>query len=205
MKYYLIPARKGSKGFPNKNRKLFSQTVNIIPPELYSQVILASDDKVLLNQAVDLGWKTVVRSPENAADTAPPTDFMNLVISELNLQPEDTIVLLYLTYPYRQWNEVEQIISFFEEIEAKSLLCCQPVLSHPYLCIQQDGFYGKFIVDHQLHRRQDYPTYYEVSHYVCVYTVSEVSSLKPNLYNDQTIFYPISRVVDVDLPTDICA
>jgi CMP-N-acetylneuraminic acid synthetase len=49
--YFVIPARKGSKGFPGKNRKLFKYTYNSIPVDLRNKCIVTSDDDVILSFA----------------------------------------------------------------------------------------------------------------------------------------------------------
>ena len=44
---FLIPARKNSKGFKFKNRKLIDFTINSIPMEYRNQVYISTDDDVI--------------------------------------------------------------------------------------------------------------------------------------------------------------
>ena len=45
MIYYVIPARKGSKGLPFKNRKLFDITAKTIPDDAKPHTIVSTDDE----------------------------------------------------------------------------------------------------------------------------------------------------------------
>ena len=202
-RYYLIPARLGSKGVPNKNRLLFDATAETIPEELSSQVIMATDDGVLLQKALHRGWHAVPRPAENTSDTSQPKEYMEFVIDAMQMEPDDEIVLLYLTYPDREWWHVEEVVKFFEQKEALSVLCAQPALTHPYKCIYPKGDLGEPVITHQEHRRQDYPAVLEIIHYVGVFKVGAISDLGPNLYNDETLYVPILRVRDVDTIEDL--
>ena len=61
---------------------------------------------------------------------------------------------------------------------------------------------GKQIITHDLYRRQDYPKCFEISHFICIFKVNELNNLNKNMYNDNTIFFPIDCVVDVDTQKD---
>ena len=83
--------------------------------------------------------------------------------------------------------------------QSKSLLCKKEVKTHPYLCIYDNG---KQVVKHNLYRRQDYPTIWEISHYICIFEVGELKKLNKNLYNKHTHFMKINDCVDVDYEKD---
>ena len=91
------------------------------------------------------------------------------------------------------------------ENEASSLLCRKNPKTHPYLCVQAEkgGIRGALIVDHDLHRRQDYPECFEICHYICAFRVSELENLNNNLYNTSTVFYPVEDSLNVDTPEDL--
>ena len=42
--FFVIPARRNSKGFPFKNRKLLDYTINEIPIELHEKTIISTDE-----------------------------------------------------------------------------------------------------------------------------------------------------------------
>ena len=62
MIYYIIPARKGSKGLPLKNRKLLPFTLQEIPENKKSTTIVSTDDEYILNFAKNYGVKLHNRS-----------------------------------------------------------------------------------------------------------------------------------------------
>ena len=204
MRYYVIPARKESRGLPFKNRKLFPYTLGSIPIPLQKQIVLTTDDKEIISMCEDLSIHIIERNPLLAQDDTPIKEVMLDVVEKMHLNDNDEIVMLYLTYPHRDWGDILQIQSFFEYGNCESLLCSQPVLSHPYLCMRREGEYsGSQIIEHNLYRRQDYPECFEISHYVCIFKVGELENLNSNMYNEDTVFYPIERVIDVDYESQL--
>ena len=199
----IIPARKGSKGLPFKNRKLFDYTVNTIPQELLSNVYVSTDDEMILEKAAAKNIATIKRKQHLAQDNTSTKDVMADVIKSLSLDPLETILMLYLTYPERSWDDVESAIKFFKKNKATSLLCKKDLPISPYLCMIEDGIKGKQLIKHDLYRRQDYPNCFEISHFICLFKVLELNNLNNNMYNSNTIFYKIRQVVDVDQPIDM--
>ena len=203
MKYYTIPARKGSKGFPNKNRLLFDHTFNTIPKEFYENVIITTDDDFIIEKVRDLNVKIIKRSAKLSGDKVPIKPVLVDVIEKCNLKNEDDIILLYLTYPRRSFEIIEIVYSFYKKHNAKSLLCARELKIHPYLCFYRlDNYKGKSIVDHELYRRQDYPECFALSHFVCIIKVGNIEHLNNNLYSEDTIFFDISPVIDIDTLED---
>jgi CMP-N-acetylneuraminic acid synthetase len=117
---------------------------------------------------------------------------------------ERTIVMLYLTYPERTFEEVSKALEFYHKNNLKSLLCKKEVKSHPYLCMfEEDDGRGRQIVEHNLYRRQDYPKCFEISHYISIFDINEIANLNNNLYNKDTYFYQICDKIDVDEEKDL--
>lgn len=198
----IIPARKGSKGFPLKNRKLMDMTFNMIPLPPY-QVIVTSDDPVILNVAKNKNYNYVKRSQKLSNDTASMKDVLLDTIKKMYMYDSEILIMLYLTYPFRVWNDVENALDLFKKKNAKSLLCKQEIKEHPYLCMFEEGDNGKQIVKHNLYRRQDYPKVFGISHYIFIAKAGEIKKLNNNLYNKNTIFFPIIKPVDVDYEKDL--
>ncbi len=197
--WYIIPARQGSKGLPHKNRKLFDYTSAIIPNHLKHQVILTSDDAVLLAKAQKQGFNTVNRLPELATDEASVKDVLIDTVKTKSLSPQDRLVILYLTYPQRTWGDVQKIIHFFEERKAESLGCAEEVDTHPYLCMyESNNFKGVPVIQHELYRRQDYPPCFQTSLYLGIFKISALPYLGDRLFNEDTIFYKMPNKVDID-------
>ena len=198
MIYYVIPARKGSKGFPGKNRKLLNFTLQMIPNTILSGVIVTSDDDYILDNTPDKCIK-IKRHPQLASDTASTKDVMIDVINKVNMKHDDIICMLYLTYPTRVFDQIQDAYQRMRLTQSKSLLCKKEVKTHPYLCIYDNG---KQVIKHDLYRRQDYPKIWEISHYICMFEVSELKKLNKNLYNKHTHFMKIDDCIDVDYEQD---
>jgi CMP-N-acetylneuraminic acid synthetase len=191
-------ARKDSKGFPGKNRKLLNYTLQTIPEKLLSSVIITSNDDWILENTPKKCIK-IKRSEKLSNDTASTKSVMSDVVKKCGLNKEDIICMLYLTYPTRQFDEVINALQTMVLRCSDSLLCKKETKTHPFLCIYEDG---KQVIKHDLYRRQDYPVIYEISHYICVFRVSELKKLNSNLYNKNTYFHKISDCIDVDHEKD---
>jgi len=204
MTYYIIPARKNSKGFRHKNRFLFEK----LPKELIDKnVIVTSDDEVIEQMNAQLYKFNFIKRPnELAEDTTSIKPVLEHIVSEYGLKPEDDLVVLYLTYPERTYNDIKNIISFYNKHEGKSLLCKEPLDQHPYLCFYEKGINGERIVEHNMYRRQDYPKCFFGSHYVAIVNVEFLPLVDLNLHNKETLFYDLGEhKIDVDNKTDLPA
>ena len=195
----IIPARFGSKGFPFKNRKLFKYTADIIPNEYQNSVWVSSDDQHILSLAESYNFNIIERPKLISDDRSSIKKVIQHSIKYILPKEDELIVMLYLTYPNREWNDVKNAIQFFNKNKkAHSLLCKKEVKSHPYLCLFEDGVFGKQIVEHNLYRRQDYPKCFELSHYISIINPKYLDLLNDNLYNEKTIYYKINEVDDID-------
>ncbi len=203
--WYIIPARKSSKGFKFKNRILFDYTAGTIPTHLANNVIVSSDDQELINRATELDFLVDVRESALADDHASMKDVLLSIIKKNHIKDDDEIILLYLTYPQRTWSDITTIYTFFQEQRASSLACAESITDHPHLCLYElDNNKGKQVVDHDLYRRQDYPKCFRYSLFVAVYKTSEVKRLNDLLFCTNTIFYKLAhKSIDVDHKQDL--
>jgi CMP-N-acetylneuraminic acid synthetase len=203
MIYYVIPARRGSKGLPFKNRTLVRIVLPTIPAELRPHTIVTTDDEDIAAWASAQGARVVARPPDLADDCASIKPVMDHAARSLGMHADDVVVMLYPTYPQRTWRDVGSALAMFMESGAPSLCCRKKVATHPYLTYYAlPGGRGRKVVDHQLYRRQDYPECFEVSHYVCIFRVGSLAALDDRLLCEESIFYPIDDVIDVDTPED---
>jgi len=199
MYWFVIPARKGSKEFPFKNRKLFKYTADIIPKHLKNQVVVSSDDEKILELSEDYNFKTLKREEKLATDTANTRDVLIDVVEKLKIPKEDFVVLLYLVYPDRKWADIARGMSFIEEKNASSLLCRKEIELTPYLMMfEEEDNKATKVINHDLSRRQDYRKCFSLSHYVAIFKSKELYLLDTNLWNRDTIFLSIDSWVDID-------
>lgn len=199
----VIPARKNSKGLPYKNRTLLEFTINQIPHEMLEKTYVSTDDEYIKDKVRGV-CKIHNRTETNSQDSTSTLSVMKEIVEDLSLTKDEIIVMLYLTYPERTFKEVEKIYNFFIDNKINSLLCKKEVKSNPFLCMFDlgDGK-GKQIIQHDLYRRQDYPKCFEISHYLCIFKVSELEKLNQNMYNETTFFYSIDEKIDIDEQQDL--
>jgi len=199
----LIPARRNSKGMPFKNRKLFKYTADSIPKKYRSLVHVFTDDQVIQMQALAQNFKSVSRSSASAADTATTKDMMEEFCSKIQLDDEP-VLMLYLTYPQREWRDVERAVNLFQHNQLSSLLCKKQVKQSPYLMMFDVGAgKGVQVIKHDFSRRQDYRKCFEISHYISIILPSALVKLNTNLYNSETYFMDVDDVLDVDTQKDL--
>lgn len=201
--YYIIPSRKGSKGFPLKNRLLFESTANELVDKK-DNVIITSDDPYIESLNHKYGYNYLNRPPNLALDTTSIKDVLQHVTTDLSLSETDNLILLYLTYPERTFKSIKNIIDFYKLNKAQSLLCREPLVQHPYLCFFEEiNNQGTRIISHNLYRRQDYPSCFFGSHFVAITNVGFLKNLDNNLYHPNTIFYNLpNNKIDVDYESD---
>lgn len=199
----IIPARAGSKGWPRKNTHLFDHTAKTIPVEYAKRVLVTTDDDHITALSSSYNFQVHDRPEKLSQDGS---DIRSVVKDAMKLhkyKSTDIIIMLYLTYPDRSWDQVQAMYNNFVSSGSKSMLCRQPVLTHPCLTMFDTGSgTGKQIIKHEHYQRQQYPECFEISHYICMFRYGELKNLNKNMYNDDTHYNNIDRTVDVDSETD---
>jgi len=206
----IIPARRDSKGVPHKNRLLLRHTLSKIPLRYHQKVIISTNDDVIATD-VENNYSNCIlhrRSEKSAVDTASTIECIKEAVTEFSLTGD--IVMLYLTYPERTWEDIEDAWEWYVEKEATSMLCKEEADTHPYLCMfEKENDRGTQIVQHNLCRRQDYPPCFKICHMISIFNILEMKNLNKNLYNNETAFYEIpehraeAAALDIDTPRDL--
>ena len=204
----IIPARRGSKGFPGKNIKLFEYTAKIIPEHLKNRVTVLTDDPDISNLCKEWKFECLDRPEHVSNDTASTKSLIKWYIDHHipseQIDDFSPILVLYLTYPERTWKDVESAISLFETRGKSSLLCKKEIQISPFLILKEEGdLRGSQLFYHNLYRRQDYPKCFELTHYICILNPNFINKLNSNLYDVETLYMKIdSKIVDVDSEKD---
>ena len=202
--FFIIPARRDSKGFPFKNRKLLDYTINNIPIELHEKTIVTTNDEKIIEKLSSTNINVLRRDEQLCLDDISIKDVMLDVVKKFQMKSNDTIVMLYLTSPDRKFSDIKKILGYYYERKIKTLTCCVEPKTHPYLVLfKKENQKGEQVVKHDLYRRQDYPECFEIRHFVCIFQVDEIQKLNSNMYNESTIFYKIDSDIDVDHENDL--
>lgn len=203
--YYVIPARRNSKGLPFKNRKLLQYTLKTLSVSNLKRTIITTDDEWILDK---------IKLMENVRGRERPIEFsqddtshklvLKDVIDNFSLRADDIIVYLYLTYPQRNKQDIKKALQFYFKNNARSLLCRKEITTSPYLMMYEapnNG--GRKVIDCELWRRQDYKMCFERSHFVVIFRVDELDKLNDFLWNEDTVFCRIDSPLDIDTNKDI--
>mgnify|MGYP001208748815 FL=1 len=202
--FFIIPARRDSKGLPFKNRKLLDYTINNIPIELHEKTIVTTNDEKIIEKLSATNINVLRRDEQLCLDDISIKDVMLDVVKKFQMKSNDTIVMLYLTSPDRKFSDIKKILGYYYERKIKTLTCCVEPKTHPYLVLfKKENQKGEQVVKHDLYRRQDYPECFEIRHFVCIFQVDEIQKLNSNMYNESTIFYKIDSDIDVDHENDL--
>ena len=202
--FFIIPARRDSKGLPFKNRKLLDYTINNIPIELHEKTIVTTNDEKIIEKLSATNINVLRRDEQLCLDDISIKDVMLDVVKKFQMKSNDTIVMLYLTSPDRKFSDIKKILDYYFDREIKTLTCCVEPKTHPYLVLfKKENQKGEQVVKHDLYRRQDYPECFEIRHFVCIFQVDEIQKLNSNMYNESTIFYKIDSDIDVDHENDL--
>lgn len=115
-----IPARRGSKGVPNKNIRdlcghpLIAYTIAAaLGSGIFRKVLVTSDCDNILGIAEDYGAEQHYRTDENATDGAMDIDWLREVISD-DKTPPDCFCILRPTAPFRQPATIQEAWRTFQ-------------------------------------------------------------------------------------------
>lgn len=205
-----IPARKGSKGFPFKNRLLFDATADFIDREgWFKQVIVSTDDEIIQLSAQVRNYSIHHRSEELSGDAASIKSVLSVVIDEMKIPDEALIWLFYLTIVYKSSDDFSTAKQIMEANYEKNLCSFVPVLTHPYncwWCDEKDKIIKQYIPNNNF-RRQDLPPAWMHHHYICCFKAGIIETLNNELIGEKTIPFFLSeekaeRVIEIDSLSD---
>lgn len=208
----IIPARKGSKRFPGKNKvllngkPLFQHSIDYAISEgiLPENIWINSDDEEILELGSHFGIRAYSRNSRLADDFTPT---VNVLEDQLNYFQEhrincDAVVLLQVTNPLRPEGLVRKALQVFEQSSTSSLCTFSP-LNKKFGTIKDSHFEPKNYSPGQ--RMQDIePLYYENG---LLYISSSKLILKEKkIIGDDVYPFVVDHVfanVDIDEPNDL--
>ena len=213
---WLIPARGGSKGIPNKNIKLFcgkSLVKRAVEQALQlagenDMVFVSTDSPIIKEEVETTGVKIPFFRPSHlSTDTASTYSVIRHVLDQLEIAGEnfDRVILLQPTSPLRHLNDIKGASELWTpEIDMVVSVC--EAKANPYFNAfekNQEGYLHISKGDGKYVRRQDAPKVWEYNG--AVYVMSVPALLKGPI-SSFTKIVPFemdsSRSVDLDTPQD---
>jgi N-acylneuraminate cytidylyltransferase/CMP-N,N'-diacetyllegionaminic acid synthase len=214
----IIPARKGSRGIPDKNiavvggKPLISWTVECaLASASIERVLVTTDSKEIADIAVEAGADVpFMRPPELARDDTPGIEPILHAVKWIkdNEGPIPRyVVVLQPTSPLRAPEDVEAALDLAVRKDADAVVSVVTAERHPYWMktLEPDGRMSNFISGKEIpFRRQDLPDVYALNGAIYL-AKTEFLFREGGWYSDETYGYimPVERSLDVDTPWDL--
>ena len=166
MKVAVIPARRGSVGFPNKNLQrlsglsLLDRTIKFVTHlGLFDRVIVTTD--YIEDEYISGNYEVRERPKELATSSATMVDVLLDVVNFCGLSKEDFVVLFQPTSPFRTKDSVEKVLGLQEGydsvITVKELDLNLSLIVHP---ISSMELQSKQVNAEETNRQHQGLTYY---------------------------------------------
>ena len=189
----IIPARKGSKGIPEKNIKalngkpLINYTIEIARKLFDDSKICVSTDCLKIKKVVEnLGLEVpFLRPDELSEDYSSTEDVLHHAINwyEKNRFSPDVVILLQPTSPFRKSKHIKEALSLFSK-DIDMVVSVKESTSNPYYVLFEeniDGYLCK-LKKGNFQRRQDCPKVWEINGSIYVINVERLKECKMNSF-----------------------
>lgn len=212
----IIPARKGSKGIPNKNM------INLMGIPLVEHTIIQSEKSKLIDKIiVSTDSKDIVeiirkhkldsrglRPKALSSDTANLYNVIKYEVKNHQLTENefDLIILLQPTSPLRKSYMIDQAIKTFVDEEQESAVSVSEVDEHPIFMrsISLNGELKSVLNIESEIRRQDLPKYYILNGMIYINKISDILEKHVSLNDNKSpIIVPKEFSVDIDSMDDL--
>jgi len=198
-KIALIPARKGSKRFPNKNvAKIGNRTLieiaieQAIQSELFNEIIVSTDDEMVKDIARPFNITIHDRDPQFAKSDSTLIEMIQSLIREFDFRPEYVITLLMVTAPLRKVEDIKTAVTKF--IDSKKINSVVSVVENEYpyqLLWEKRNEKLNYVFEEALQstRKQNYQTTYKFNDALVVDSAENFLITNRNLFGLSPIPY----------------
>jgi CMP-N-acetylneuraminic acid synthetase len=206
----IIPARKGSKGLPGKNRMFFDNTAGFLSQlNWLDETVVSTDDEEIAKMAASRNYTVHDRRPELANDEASIRSVFVSIADDLNLGANDRMWLFYLPVLFKDRHDFDMAYRVVCEQNCHNLcgFIEMDTGSHPYYTWRHDLENKTMLqfVPNDVARRQDLPKAYTHHHYVFCISPTALPMVNNEMIGPKTepYFIPKStceKLVEVDTP-----
>tara|TARA_B100001245_G_C22879431_1_gene422849 strand:- start:1174 stop:1860 length:687 start_codon:yes stop_codon:yes gene_type:complete len=207
----IIPARKGSKGLPFKNRMFFDYSADFIDSQMiWDRVIVSSNDEIIKKKVKDKGYEFHSRSEELSGDTISVKEVFCEVVKDFRLDQEDILWVISLPVVYKNPRDFRKAKAIIDEGNYRSLCGFITAKSHPFYCWsfnKKNEILTQYI-DNDIYRRQDLPPAFTPHNYLQCMKVSELHKLNSEMLNSKTFPYFLDKeteanLIEIDTPEEL--
>jgi CMP-N,N'-diacetyllegionaminic acid synthase len=209
----VIPVRKGSKGIPRKNlykiqgETLLERTIKYAQAsDLIDEIIVSTDCDEMLSIAQKSGARADSLRPISLADDhARSIDVVLQILDEYN-HSDVIVLLLQVTTPLRNQQDLEQVLEIFQNSQASALVSLVDASDSPpaKMKVLKDGKVSSFLqTESEVPRQQLEQVYLPNGAFYLVYD-STLKSEKTFLPSDTLPYImPWERSVNLDSAKDV--
>ena len=203
----IVPARGGSKGIRFKNLleidglSLIGHAIKAaIETNLDVDVVLSSENELMLKEGLKFGARIHRRTPELALDSTTTVAVVADVLSTVKYTPE-LVIVLQPTSPFRTKVDIIKAIALAETHDCDSLISvCET--SNEILksfCINRDGYAeGVYTDDAPFSPRQSLPKVYKANGSIFIAKPSVINA-RNHLYGDRLVPFIMSNKNSIDI------
>ena len=213
-----ICVRKGSKGLPSKNlmlidgMPLYARAISQAKQSgLFSEIIVSSDEPLILDSAKEFGATFIVERPaELAGDNASKPETIKHAVQsceDTTSQKFSVVVDLDATSPLRSIKDIKGTVELLENENVSSVITVTISARNPYFNIVEISETGQLTIvkKHKTEflSRQTAPKTYDMNAAVHVWQRNSLF-LSPKVFYEDTKFFemPQERSHDIDTEVD---
>lgn len=210
----IIPVRAGSKGVPNKNKKLLAGVPLVVHTLRQARLLfedadicVSTDDleivKILEGENYEAPF---IRPDELATDTATTDDVIRHVLSyyEKEGKSYDAVTLLQATSPFRTVADIQSCISKFDS-DSDMVVSVKRTKANPYYVLFEEndaGYLQKCKVGN-FGSRQECPTVWEYNGAVYIINSSVIANVdRSAMTKVRKMEMNEEKSLDIDTPLD---
>lgn len=208
----IIPARKGSKGIPGKNKRdfcglpLVAWTIkSALKCNVIDRVYLTSDDQDVLDIGLNYGVQTYMRPKKLCEDRVNGWEIAMDIVNFYEFDDKDVVIYLQPTSPLKTAEDIEVTYYTFTMFnDCESAISCSRENKMYYGFKLNDGYLEPmFYMRHLESVRQELPEAFAPNGAIYVISVGSLKFYK-SFYTPRTKAYvmPKERSVDLDEEVD---
>lgn len=207
----LIPARSGSKGFPDKNiaklagKTLIELAVKVaIDSKMIDEVFVSTDSSQYEKYALNAGAKSLGLRPQELAEDYVKTIDVALNFIENNPQEITNLILLQPTSPMRSPKQIDDMLIQLNHDKVDAVVTIEKVDEpHPYKMKKiENGYVKEFVSDSSSEMpRQLLPDVYKLTGGIYVNRIDSIIRDKTFL-PAKTAGYLVGKSINIDSEED---
>lgn len=210
---FVIPARGGSKGVINKNKRLLNgkplitytieETLKITTKD---HICLSTDDQEIIEIGTQLGLSIpFVRPAYLSQDDSSSRDVLLHAVDfykSKGIQYE-TVVMLQPTSPLRKSQDIEGALNVFSD-QIDAVVSVTQTKSNPYFVLFEENEQGRLEKSKKgfFQRRQDCPEVFELNGAIYVININSLRKSEITLM-DHLVKYEMPKERSIDIDTEL--